>query len=190
MRNMTRRSCSVMLGGFLLALTLSPLNAQTAPAGAGGTAPKKPASPPAQASVVLKGKTVTIDYSAPSVRGRQIAGGLVPYGKVWRTGANAATTLKTPIDLKIGDLKVPAGTYTLYTLPSENGCILIVNKQTGQWGTEYDESKDLGRTPMNPVQVADSVETMVIKFDPVTNNATDLHIIWEHWDLTVSVAAE
>ena len=176
-----------MLGGFLLALTLSPLNAQMAP---GGGAPKKPLSPPAQASVELKGKTITIDYSAPSVRGRQIAGGIVPYGKVWRTGANAATTLKTPIDLKIGNLKVPAGTYTLYSLPSESGCILIVNKQTGQWGTEYDEAKDLGRTPMNPVKQADPVETMVIKFDPVKNNATDLHIIWEHWNFTVAVSAE
>src|SRR3954471_11117283 len=168
----TRRNCSAMLGGFLLALTLSPLHAQMAPPAGGTAAPKKPASPPAQASVELKGKTITIDYSAPSVRGRQIAGGLVPYGKVWRTGANAATTLKTPIDIKIGDLKVPAGTYTLYSLPSENGCILIVNKQTGQWGTEYDEAKDLGRVPMNPIQEADSVETMVIKFGPVTNNAT------------------
>jgi Protein of unknown function (DUF2911) len=190
MRNMTRRNCSAMLGGFLLALTLSPLYAQTAPMGGDAAAPKKPMSPPAQASVVLKGKTITIDYSAPSVRGRQIAGGLVPYGKVWRTGANAATTLKTPIDLKIGDLKVPAGTYTLYSLPSENGCLLIVNKQTGQWGTEYDESKDLGRTPMNPIAQPDSVETMVIKFGPVEKDTTDLNIIWERWDLSVAVVAE
>jgi Protein of unknown function (DUF2911) len=151
---------------------------------------KKPLSPPAQASVVLKGKTITIDYSAPSMRGRQIAGGLVPYNKVWRTGANAATTLKTPINLKIGNLSVPAGTYTIYTYPTEQGCTLIINKQTGQWGTEYDETRDLGRISMTAITVPDPVETFLIQFGKVENDTTELNLIWEKSDLSVPVAAE
>lgn len=91
-------------------------------------------SPAATASTTLDGKSVVIRYNAPSMRGRQIMGGLVPYGKVWRTGANPATTLVTAAHLKIGTLDVPAGTYTIYTLPNASTWMLIVNKQTGQWG--------------------------------------------------------
>jgi hypothetical protein len=109
---------------------------------------KKPLSPPAKAEATINGKKVTIDYSAPSKRGRVIMGELVPYGSVWRTGANAATTLWTEGDLMIGTVHVPAGTYTLYTIPGEKEWTLIVNKQTGQWGTKYDEAQDLGRTKM------------------------------------------
>src|SRR5689334_13753896 len=101
------------------------------------------ASPPGTAEVSLAGKTVTIKYGRPSMRGRKIMGGLVPYGQVWRTGANEATTLVTPVTLLIGGTTIPAGEYTLWTLPSEGTWKLIVNKQTGQWGTEYDEHQDL-----------------------------------------------
>ena len=92
-----------------------PVSAQMS--GGGG---KKPmASPPATATIQLGGKEVSIDYHTPSMRGRKIFGGLVPYDKVWRTGANQATALKTEVNLKIGTADVPAGNYTLYTLPSE-----------------------------------------------------------------------
>src|SRR5688500_17670109 len=110
--------------------------------------PKKPLSPPAKANATLNSKKIKIDYSAPSKRGRVIMGELVPYGKVWRTGANAATTLTTEGDLMIGTVHVPAGTYTLFTIPGEKEWTLIINKQTGQWGTNHDESKDLGRTKL------------------------------------------
>jgi len=93
---------------------------------------KKPLSPPAKAEATIGGKKVTVDYSAPSKRDRKIMGGLVPYGQVWRTGANAATTLTTETGLMIGDLHVPAGKYTLYSLPGEKEWTLIVNKQTGR----------------------------------------------------------
>lgn len=186
MIELTRRKVTTVFGGLLLALATTQVYAQMdMPAES-----KKPLSPPAQASVVLKGKTITIDYSAPSMRGRPIAGALVPYNKVWRTGANAATTLKTPINLKIGTLSVPAGTYTIYSLPTEQGCTLIINKQTGQWGTEYDETKDLGRVQMTAITVPDPVETFLIKFDKVENDATELNLIWEKTDLSVAVAAE
>ena len=124
--------------------------------------PKKPLSPPAKAEATVKGKKITIDYSAPSKRGRAIMGELVPYGKVWRTGANAATTLTTQADLMIGSLHVPAGKYTLYTIPGEKEWTLIVSKQTGQWGSNYDQSQDLGRAKLTVVPVKDTVETFAI----------------------------
>ena len=93
---------------------------------------KRP-SPPAIAEVTLKEKKITIDYSRPSLKGRKVGQELAPYGKVWRTGANEATTLTTEVDLNIAGTKVPAGKYTLWTLPSEGTWKLIINKQTGQW---------------------------------------------------------
>lgn len=153
---------------------------------------KKPLpSPPAQASITLNGKSVTIDYSAPSLRGRKMIGGNNPYGQVWRTGANAATTLKTAVDLKIGDLMVPAGTYTLYSLPSESTWKLIINKQTGQWGTVYDPAQDLGRVDMQrgPAPSA-TLETFAIKFENGSGAQTELHLMWADWDVFVPVVAQ
>jgi hypothetical protein len=151
---------------------------------------KPPLSPPAKASVNLGGHTITINYSAPSMRGRKIMGALVPYGKVWRTGANAATTLTTDVNLRIGDLGVPAGTYTLYTIPEEHGWTLIVNKQTGQWGLTYDPSKDLGRVKMSEGVIPSSpVETFQIKFENTNGNTTELHLEWETTNVFVSVTA-
>ncbi len=144
----------------ILTLSLCTLFAATAALAQGEA--KKPLSPPAKAEATLHGKKVTIDYSAPSKRGRVIMGELVPYGKVWRTGANAATTLTTEGDLMIGSLHVPAGKYTLYTIPGPKEWTLIVNKQTGQWGTEYNEAQDLGRVKLTVAPVKDTVETFVI----------------------------
>lgn len=145
--------------------------------------PKKPLSPPAKAEATLNGKKITIDYSAPSKRNRVIMGGLVPYGKVWRTGANAATTLTTETDLMIGSLHVPKGTYTLYTIPEAKQWTLIVNKQTGQWGTEYNQAQDLGRVKLNVVPVKDTVETFVIGIDKT------LSFTWENTKAWVPVVA-
>ncbi len=152
---------------------------------------KKLPSPPAKASVTLNGKAVTIDYNSPSMRGRKIMGDLVPYGKVWRTGANPATTLKTAVNLKIGDLTVPAGTYTIYSLPSETTWKLIVNKQTGQWGTVYNQDQDLGRTDMmkGPTPSA-PIEHFAIKFENTAGKSTQLHLIWENTDVYVPVTAQ
>jgi Protein of unknown function (DUF2911) len=147
-------------------------------------------SPPAQASITLNGKSVTIDYSAPSLRGRKMIGGMNPYGQVWRTGANAATTLKTAVDLKVGDLMVPAGTYTLYSVPSETTWKLIVNKQTGQWGTIYDEKQDLGRTDMQTGPAPSApLETFAIKFENGSGAQTELHLMWAGVDVFVPVVA-
>jgi len=147
-------------------------------------------SPAAVASVTLAGKAIKIDYNAPSMRGRKIMGGLVPYGEVWRTGANPATTLITAANLKIGTLDVPAGTYTIYTLPSASQWLLIVNKQTGQWGTVYNKDQDLGGTPMQSKTLPAPQEKMSISFENTSGNATELHIKWETTDEYVTIKAE
>jgi hypothetical protein len=127
---------------------------------------KPPASPPGETSVKFAdGKTVAIKYSRPSMRGRKIYGELVPYDKVWRTGANAATSLTTDTALDIGGTTVPVGNYTLYTLPGEKSWQLIVNKQTGQWGTNYDQGQDLARIPMKVSQLPSGLEIFTITLD-------------------------
>jgi len=150
---------------------------------------KRP-SPPGTAEVTLKGKKITIDYSRPSLKGRKVGQELAPYGKVWRTGANEATTLTTEIDLNIGGTKVPAGKYTLWTLPSEGTWKLIINKQTGQWGTRYDESQDLARVDMKKSPLPQTVEQFTISFDKKGENLADLNLDWENTRVSVPVKAE
>lgn len=140
---------------------------------------KPPLSPPGTVTFTFAdGKTVTIDYSRPSMRGRKIFGGLVPYGQVWRTGANSATSLKTNVNLTIGGASVPAGSYTLYSIPSEKGWKLIINKETGQWGTEYNEKDDLARVDMKVSKDAEPVEQFTIGFDQTGNSAAVLKLTW------------
>jgi Protein of unknown function (DUF2911) len=150
---------------------------------------KRP-SPPGTAEVTLKGKKVTIDYSRPFLKGRKVGQELAPYGKVWRTGANEATALTTEVDLNIGGVKVPAGKYTLYTLPSEGTWKLIINKQTGQWGTQYDESQDLARVDMKKTALPQPVEQFTISFDKKGENTADLNLDWENTRVSVVVKAE
>ena len=180
-RSKNRRLSLAVLGLVVFALNGGVTRAQE----------KKPRpSPPAQASVTLSGKSVTIDYGAPSMRGRKVIGGLVPYDKVWRTGANEATTLKTEASLRIGDLVVPAGTYTLYSLPTAAGWKLIINKQTGQWGTVYNEGQDLGRVAMQEGTIpAAPVELFEIRFEHTKANKTELHLIWETTNVFVPITA-
>jgi hypothetical protein len=150
---------------------------------------KRP-SPPAKAEVALKSKTITIDYSRPFAKGRKIVGGIVPFDQVWRTGANEATTFTTPVDLTIGDAKVPAGTYTLYSLPSENGWKLIINKQTGQWGTEYDQKQDLARVEMQVAKTPQPVEQFTIFFEKKGEDAATLVMQWENTSASVVLKAQ
>ena len=145
-------------------------------------------SPPASAKVTLGGKEIMIKYNAPSRRGRTIMGGVVPYGQVWRTGANPATTLITAADLMIGTLKVPAGKYTIYTLPGATDWQLIVNKQNGQWGTEYNQDQDLGRVPMMKKTAGSPQEVMSISFENTSGNKTEMHIKWVETDEYVNVS--
>lgn len=147
-------------------------------------------SPPGTAEVTLKGKKITIEYSRPSLKGRKVGQELAPYGKVWRTGANEATSFTTEIDLNIGGVKVPAGKYTLYSLPSEGTWKLIINKQTGQWGTQYNESQDLARIDMKKSSLPQPVEQFTISFDKKGENTADLNLDWEKTRVSVTVKAE
>jgi hypothetical protein len=116
-------------------------------------------------------------------------GCLVPYGKVWRTGANPATTLITSVPLVFGTLLVPAGTHTLYTLPGADTWQLIVNKQTGQWGLTYNQDQDLGRMPMKAKPMKAPQEVMSISFENTTAVSTELHVRWETTDRYVVITA-
>jgi hypothetical protein len=148
-----------------------------------------PASPPGQTSAKIGAATVTIDYGRPSMRGRAIMGGLVPYDKVWRTGANRATHLKTDADLRVGSLVVPAGTYTLYTIPGEKAWTLIINKQTGQWGTQYDQAQDLGRVEMKRDATPAPVEQFTMTLAGAGPAGT-LTLEWENTRASVTVEAK
>ena len=153
-------------------------------------APAAPlASPSAMAEATLNGAKITIHYNSPAMRGRAIMGGLVPYGQVWRTGANPATSFITTGSLKIGTLSVPAGNYTLYTLPAAPGTpwLLIINKETGQWGTVYKPEMDLGRTPLHFNKLPAPQESMTISFDKITKQSTELHIKWDTTDESVKI---
>lgn len=154
------------------------------------TAQEQRKSPHETASVSLGGKQVTIAYGRPYLKGRKAVGGtLVPFGQVWRTGADEATLLTAPVDLTIGGLKVPAGKYALFTLPTESGWTLIVSKNFDQWGAfTYDQAQDLGRVPMQMSKPASTVEQFTTAFQKPGGNAATLTLSWENTTASVSVA--
>lgn len=130
-----------------------------------------------------------LDYGRPLRRGRAIFGSLVPWDSVWRTGANAATQFRTSQDVVIGGVPVPAGTYTLWTVPSRSGATLIVNKQNGQWGTQYDSSQDLVRIPMRVTTVAQPVEKFTMEVATVGGQSV-LRYTWDSRAFSVPVVAK
>jgi hypothetical protein len=134
--------------------------------------------------------TFSVDYGRPLSRGRALLGNVIPYDRVWRTGANAATQFTTSAPITLAGLSVPAGTYTLWTVPHVSGVDLIVNRQTGQWGTEYGRAHDLGRVPMK----ADSLETPVEKFTIAVEASDARHGIlvmeWGTFRWTVPILAQ
>jgi Protein of unknown function (DUF2911) len=120
----------------------------------------------------------TVDYSRPLARGRTLLGGIIPYDAVWRTGANAATQFTTSAPITLAGLELPAGGYTLWTLPRASGVELIVNKQTGQWGTSYDRSRDLGRAPMTSETLTTPVEQFTISITAADATHGTLAMEW------------
>jgi len=143
-------------------------------------------SPRDTVKAVAAGANLLVDYGRPSKRGRAVYGGaLVPYGEVWRTGANAATQFKTDKDLVFGSTTVPAGFYTLWTLPTASGWTLIVNSETGQWGTQHKADKDLYKIPMTLGALPQMVEKFTISVDSNAQGG----VINLDWDTTRASAA-
>jgi len=153
------------------------------------------ASPPAEASATINGKKLSIRYSAPSVRGRKIfgPGGLIsrdPTYPVWRAGANDATAFHTDADLDVGGLAVPKGDYTLWILADTNQWKLIINKQTGQWGLDYSQNRDLGRVSMNMSKPPAPVETMKFTLSSESGNKGKLQLAWENFVASVPITVK
>ena len=126
----------------------------------------------------IGGATFTVDYGRPLARGRVLLGNVIPLDRVWRTGANAATQFTTSTAITLGGLRLPKGTYTLWTIPRENGAELIVNKQVGQWGTEYHASSDLGRAPLAAESLTKPVEEFTISIAPTDTRHGTLVLEW------------
>jgi hypothetical protein len=153
-------------------------------------------SPPADTSVTLAGKTITIKYSAPSVRGRQIFGdgGLIshdPHYPVWRAGANSATALHTEADLDIQGLKVPAGDYTLFVnVADPDHWEFIVSKDTKEWGLAYKDNMDVGRVKMDMSKPPALVETYKMTLSSAGENSGKLQLEWENHVASVSLTAK
>jgi hypothetical protein len=149
-------------------------------------------SPPESASTVIDGDHITIDYYAPSMHGRKVMGRLVPYGEVWCTGANWATKITTEADLDINGLKLPKGSYSIWTLPNEKEWLLIINKQTGQFHLDYDQSQDFGRVKMNLKTLPSPVERFKIELESSGGNSSGgdkgtLSLLWETTDAWVPI---
>jgi Protein of unknown function (DUF2911) len=166
---------------LLLLTTVSILSAQQDKS-------KRP-SPPAQASCKFSdGKTITVDYSSPRMKGRKSFGGLVPYGQVWRTGANEATTFVTDTNLSVGGKDVPAGNYTIFTIPNPDMWTLIISKKTGEWGVPYPgQENDLVRADMTVSKTPAPVENFTISLDQQGSTCT-LRMEWENTRATVDIS--
>ena len=150
-------------------------------------------SPPASAECKFSdGKTIKVDYSSPRAKGRKIFGdasekALVPYGQIWRTGANDATTFVTDTNLNVGGKAVPAGSYTIFTVPKADAWSLVISKKTGEWGTDYPgEKEDLVRVPMTVSKTSAPVENFTIAFDQAGSKCT-LQVEWENTRASVEI---
>jgi hypothetical protein len=132
----------------------------------------------------------TVDYGRPLLRGRTLLGDVIPYDRVWRTGANAATQFTTSTPIKLAGMQVPAGTYTLFTAPHINGVDLIVNKQSGQWGTEYNRSLDLGSARIMSETGTASVEKFTISIMPGDKRHGSLVLTWGSFRWTAPIEVQ
>lgn len=148
-------------------------------------------SPPAKAEVALGPVKIVVDYHSPRMRGRKIMGDVVPYGQVWRTGANPATGfVVSGGDVTVAGKPVAAGKYTIYTIPGEKSWKLIISMETGQWGTEYHADRDLVRVDMDVNKLPAPQENMSISFENTVGKSTEMHVRWETTDVSVPIIAK
>jgi len=143
------------------------------------------ASPHETTSATIDGALITIAYGRPYMRGRRIMGGLVPYDRVWATGADEATTLATTRAIRIGEATLDAGRYSLWTLPSAGTWTLIVNRQTGQWHTQYDARRDFARIDLATRTLDKPVEQLTISIEKGAHGGGVLAIAWELTEVSV-----
>ncbi len=150
----------------------------------------KRASPPANAKCQFAdGRTINVDYSSPRMKGRKIYGGLVPYGQEWRTGANEATTFDTTTAVEISGTSIPAGHYTLFTLPAQGAWKLIISKKTGEWGIPYPGAQnDLARLDMKTQALPSNVENFTISFQKADPKSCVMNLDWEKTRAYVDIA--
>ena len=151
-------------------------------------AQQAPLSPPAKAECKFSdGKTIAVSYSSPRAKGRKIFGGLVPYDQVWRTGANEATSFVTTSSLTAEGKDVPAGSYTIFTVPAKDKWMLIISKHTGEWGIPYKyESEELARVPMSASSTSSPVENFTIAFDQ-SGNACTMNLSWDNTQASIKL---
>lgn len=151
-------------------------------------APAQYKSPHESTSIEIAGHKITITYGRPSLHGRKMIGEHEPWGKVWRTGADQCTTIETSADLDINGLKVPKGTYGLFTIPEPESWTLIISKNAKQWGAfSYKESEDLGRTKMQVAKLSSPVEEFTISMTQAGANAFTLKLTWQDVEVSVPV---
>ncbi len=142
-------------------------------------------SPRDSVEISFSGKKISVNYGRPSMRGRKIMGGLVPYNRWWRTGANEATAFVTESDLVMGGKLIPKGSYTLYTMPSPGEWKLIINKQTGQWGTVYNSELDFVRIPLKKKMLKTAVEKFTITLEKTGKIGGVMRMVWEKTELSL-----
>ena len=138
------------------------------------------ASPRATVEQQFSMSKITVDYGRPGVKGRKVFGDLVPYGKVWRAGANSSTKIEFRQSINFGEVMVPAGKYGLYILPNEKDWKIILNSDSQSWGTAYDASKDLYSVVVPVQKMADRQEFFEIALQPLDDNAIDLVFKWDN----------
>lgn len=132
--------------------------------------------------------TVTVDYSRPGMKDRAIFGALVPYGEIWRLGANASTKIEFSEDVEVGGQKVPAGKYALYAIPNEASWTIVLNKNLEHWGTMgYNKEEDQCRFSAIPTKLSDKVETLTIDFSNFTTEGAHLNILWENTKVAIPI---
>lgn len=141
--------------------------------------PKKPLSPPAASCRFSGSNTIKVDYSSPRKRGRKIYGGMVPYNKVWRLGANEATTFEISTDVTIDGKKVPKGNYALFAIPRPSNWTLMISKKTGEWGIPYPGAKyDFARLPMKVSSLQSTLQDLTISFEP-SGKVCTMKVDWD-----------
>jgi hypothetical protein len=151
-------------------------------------------TPPASPTQTIKQdfgiSSVELTYSRPGMKGRKIFGDLVPYGKVWRTGANAITQIKFNDDVTIGGMPLKAGSYAIYTIPNQSEWEVVINKDYNSWGTEYKPEDDVLHFKVKSRKMDDAVETFTMQFFNVKPNGADLSIMWEKTAVAIPITVD